>query len=522
MKTPHHGAFFLNQPNHRRAAVILAAVRTLSLSFLILACGAASAFGNGFDEFVVDTGFRVEQPVLVADLYGDGRRQILIAGRDDAHEQHLAIYSLDSIRESSTEPLISLRPGPNLIAYDVGRLGGDDALMFIAPGRVLRYSLVDGAFVEVLKIRSIYGQQRSGDIVPIDFFRDINDDGRDDLIVPDTAGYRIRLQRPDGSLGEESLLEESSRMTVADGVVSFESRPLFSGDMNFDGLTDLGVWRGNILRVYPQLPGHRYQGKPDTVQLGLGLLSEAELRALQAAAGSVDQRGLSQKNIVSIEDRNGDNLPDILIESSMSMGVFDKRNTLNLHLGRRQGESLVYREAEDALLASEGLQYGMVTTDIDGDGLQDLIVRKVRLSFSRVIRALLSGNVSLRLNFFRMTPDGGYAEEPNYVARTNVHFSMASGQIDIATIAVADFDGDGLKDLMMQTRPDRLSLSRGVANDNLFADDSTDMEVDLPRNGELVASEDIDDDGRSDLIMRYTAADGEQAAHKVRLLIASE
>jgi hypothetical protein len=44
--------------------------------------------------------------------------------------------------------------------------------------------------------------------------------------------------------------------------------------------------------------------------------------------------------------------------------------------------------------------------------------------------------------------------------------------------------------------------------------------VDLPRNGDLVASEDIDDDGRSDLVMRYTSADGEQAAHIVRLLIA--
>jgi hypothetical protein len=499
----------------------LTAVRILFLSLLILACGAASAAGNGFEEFVIDTGFRVEQPVLVADLYGDGRRQILIAGRDDAHEQRLAIYSLDSIRESGTEPLTTLHPGPNLIAYDVGRLGDDDALLFIEPGRVLRYSFVDGDFVEVIKIRSIYGQQRSGDIVPIDFFRDINDDGRDDLIVPDTAGYRIRLQKPDGSLGEESLLEESSRMTVADDVVSFESRPLFSGDTNFDGLTDLGVWRGNTLRVYPQLPGQRYQGEPDTVQLGLGLLSEAELRALDASAGSVDQRGLSQKSIVSIEDRNGDNLPDILIESSMSKGVFDKRNTLSLHLGRRQGDSLVYREAEDALLASEGMQYGMVTTDIDGDGMQDLVVRTFRLSFSRVIRALISGNVSLRLNFFRMTPDGGYAEEPNYETRTKVHFSMSSGQVDVPTVAVADFDGDGLKDLMMQTKPDRLSLSRGVADEKLFADDSTTIEVDLPRNGELVASEDVDDDGRSDLVMRYTAADGEQAAHIVRLLIAT-
>ena len=286
-------------------------------------------------------------------------------------------------------------------------------------------------------------------------------------------------------------------------------------------LTDLGVWRGNTLLVYTQLSDQRYQGDPDTVQLGLGLLSEAELRALQDDAGSVDQRGLTQKSIVSVRDHNGDGLPDILVESTMSTGVFDKRNDLSLHLGRRQGDSLTYRATEDALLASEGLQYGVVAIDIDGDGLQDLLVRKVRLSFTRVIRALLSGNVSLRLNFFRMTPGGSYAGEPNYVARTDVHFSMSSGQIDVPAVEVADFDGDGLKDLMMQTRPDRLILSRGVANADLFADDSRRFEVDLPRNGELVESGDVNDDGAADLIMRYTAADGEQASHIVRVLISN-
>jgi hypothetical protein len=108
------------------------------------------------------------------------------------------------------------------------------------------------------------------------------------------------------------------------------------------------------------------------------------------------------------------------------------------------------------------------------------------------------------------------------VAKTNVHFSMASGQVDIAAVAVADFDGDGLKDLMMQTRADQLSLSHGVADEDLFADESIRIEVNLPRNGDLVASEDVDGDGRADLVMRYTAADGEQAAHIVRLLIASQ
>jgi len=485
--------------------------------YLLLLIPATAVAVPSFAERVIDAGFNVEQPVLIANLTGGDDRQIVLAGRDEHHVQRLAIYSLG--QAASTGPLLSLTPGPNLIAYDIGRFGDQDALLFIEPGRVLRYDIDSGKFVEVVQTRTIYGPNRSGDIVPIDFFRDLSLDGRDDLIVPDTAGYRVRLQREDGSLGEEVLLEESSSMTVLDGIVSFESRPLFTGDMNFDGLSDLVVWRGDSLRVYPQLPDDRFQGKPEVLELGLDLLSEAELLALQGRPGSVDQSGLIEKRIFSIEDRNGDQVPDILIESAQSSGVFDKRNEFRLHLGRRNGDRVAYRKREDSLLSSEGLQYGLVTTDIDGDGKKDLLVRNVRITFGRVIRALLSGNVPLRLHFFRMTGDDDYAEEANYIARTNVRFSVTTGHMDIPAIRIADYDGDGLQDLMMQTRPTRLSFFAGRPTAELFAVDATDLEVELPRNGDLVDIAELNGDDRSDLVIRYNAADGVGAAHTVRLLI---
>ena len=316
---------------HRKAAVILITVHRVPFHlFLLIAATAVAA--PDFDERVIDAGFNVEQPVLIARLTAGDDRQIVLAGRDEDHVQRLAIYALGQV--ASTEPLLSLAPGPNLIAYDVGRFGDQDALLFIEPGRIIRYDFDSGKFIELVKMRTIYGQNRSGDIVPIDFFRDLNLDDRDDLIVPDTAGYRVRLQREDGSLGEEVLLEESSSMSVLDGVVSFESRPLFNGDMNFDGRIDLVVWRGDSLRVYLQLPGDRFQGRPDVLELGLELLSEAELLALQSSSGSVDQSGLIENRIFSIEDRNGDQVPDILIESAQSTGVFDKSSDFRLHLGQ--------------------------------------------------------------------------------------------------------------------------------------------------------------------------------------------
>ena len=234
--------------------------------------------------------------------------------------------------------------------------------------------------------------------------------------------------------------------------------------------------------------------------------------------GAVNQEGLVDTRILQIEDLNGDGLPDILTESLLNLGVFDKENDFHLHLGRRADGMIRYHEPEDALLTSSGLQYGLVTTDLDGDGRQDLYVRKVRMSFGRVIRALLAGNVPLQLHFYRMTDNDTYAEDANYVTKTNVRFSMSSGQVDIPAIKVADFNGDGLQDLMMQTESDQMAFLEGVRTDELFGDDTTQIRIELPRNGELVTTDDINGDGRADLIIRYNESDDEGLSQTLRLL----
>jgi hypothetical protein len=489
------------------------------LGVTFAAAVAAGPAASGFHEVSIATEFHVERPVLIARLGAGSDRHIVLAGRDDQHLQRLAVYPVAWPQPGPVEPVLALAPAPNLVAYDIGRLAGHDVLLFVEPGRILRYDFATSDFVELAKIHNMFGQDRSGEIVPIDFFRDINLDGRDDLVVPDTAGYRIRLQRPDGSLAAESVLAESIAMTVTGNTVSFESRPLFSGDMNFDGLSDLAVWRGDSLRIYEQQPDDRYAEQPRILELGLDLLSEAELRARQGGPGAVDQQGLTENRIWSIEDRNGDQLPDILIESALSNGVFDKRNEFRLHLGRRDDGRLAYREVADAVLASDGLQFGLVTTDIDSDGRQDLVLRNVRLTFPRVIRALLSGNVSLQVLFFRMSADGRYGPDADFATRTSVRFSVSTGHIEIPAIKVDDFDGDGLKDLMMQTGRDTLGFFPGIPKPGLFAEDSTDLQLVLPGNGDLVTTGDLNGDERADIIIRYNTADGDEAAHILRLLI---
>ena len=173
------------------------------------------------------------------------------------------------------------------------------------------------------------------------------------------------------------------------------------------------------------------------------------------------------------------------------------------------------------LLASSGLQYGLSTTDLNGDDRKDLLIRKVQMSFGRVMRALLSGNVPMELHVYRMSDDETYSKEANFITKTNVKLSVRSGHVDIPAILVGDLDDDGLEELILQTEPDELSIRFGVRNEDLFDDEPVSRKVQLPRNGELVAVEDLNDDGRADLVIRYDESDGGNKMNTVRLLVAN-
>jgi len=118
-----------------------------------------------------------------------------------------------------------------------------------------------------------------------------------------------------------------------------------------------------------------------------------------------------------------------------------------------------------------------------------------------------------------MTDDGRFPERANYEAKTKVKFSVTSGQIDVPAALVADFDGDGLQDLVIGNQKGQLELYRGEATQRLFTNKALETETLLPRNGELVQAEDINGDGAADLAIRYSVADGDKLARTVRLLL---
>ena len=111
---------------------------------------------------------------------------------------------------------------------------------------------------------------------------------------------------------------------------------------------------------------------------------------------------------------------------------------------------------------------------------------------------------------------GGYVKNENYNRSHSIGIDLSKGLTRNPPLVYADFDGDDAIDLLLGKNGEELQLLRGDKNapfENLL----TTIKADLPSEGQLVSSLEINDDGRADIVLRYSrfGFDGEEAKKKL-------
>ena len=114
----------------------------------------------------------------------------------------------------------------------------------------------------------------------------------------------------------------------------------------------------------------------------------------------------------------------------------------------------------------------------------------------------------------------GYKAKASASRELTIDFDLGSGQLVFPLIRVADFDGDGLSDLLMGHGNSRINLYAGVNNGKLFARNKQKFATALPKNGQMVVTNDLNRDGKMDLVIRYDKLDGAALAGQLQILLA--
>lgn len=486
------------------------------LVLAVMGLFAVQAQALDFEPVVINTGLRLGEPARVAQL--DGKPRLLVVGTDAQGNQQLRIYGLRLGAEASLQ--LSLELGTDLLFMDVARVPGGEALCFLDSRGVVCLDFPTGALRRVQSVSSLFRLPRSSSIVGNDFMQDVNGDELDDILVADFSGLQVSIQGAGGEFSAPETLPAEMEMYLSENSVRYRPARTLVADANFDGHDDVLVLEDRSLRVFRSKADGGFESEPVVLPLELGLPSRAQLREWDDDRGDIDQSNLSIRRIDRITDLDGDGVPDLVTTATHSRGVFDKSSDFAIHLGRNSNGWVSYLQEPDNTLVSEGMQFDLLVEDLDGDGRKDLVVPSVRLGLGRVIKALFSGTMTMDLGFYRSDEQGHYPEKPNFSASSKLRIDLKKGQTDVPAILAADFDGDEIKDLLVQQSREELKITLGDGSAELFGGATHRVTTLLPRNGERIQPLDVDGNGLNDLVLQYRESDGDGLEGRIRVMLA--
>ena len=378
-----------------------------------------------------------EQPIAisVADTNNDQRADIVVSNRGSST---VTILQRDGNRFREIEMPIDGGPSTNLVA-DLTGDGLQDLIVcvFGAAAVTVFPGQADGTFAPAFELPSSGLPYR-----PV--VGDINEDGHPDLLVTGSGTDVVNLYFGDGS-------GLASGYNVSAGIPS--PRFVTCADLDGDGVDEVAV-----------------SGPPSSQVAIIGL--PTDIRGLGARAvrqTALIEVGLPVLRVVS-GDFNQDGRPDLAAATEKGLKLLINRGPANP--GDPVKFDLFPSGVNDVLLPSAGSQFDVAVADMNGDGIDDIVVSDFTAETVTVLRAT--------------GPNLVFEAQPVRIA-----IGRRPGGI-----AVTDLDGDGDPDVAVaRNASSNIAILRNDGSGNL-----SDWLV-LPVGSEpnYVVAADFDEDGRMDL-----------------------
>jgi hypothetical protein len=341
--------------------------------------------------------------------------------------------------------------------------------------------------------------RRPGNVLWRGFFRDIDQDKKQDFVDVSMQGYRIRFGAGDDIVLPPHIHESATtgqRAVSGRNIARFALGDWTSGNFNGDLRPDFGVATNEGLLVYPGDAKGRFDPKR-TLLISLPNVKESDLVY-------VDVNRDGQTDIMAVDRKKG--------------------HAVMLTGDPKQGLLKPYRTEKKV----SGYMRPPVLADFNGDLLPDLALPYVPTpSFADAVRVIARAELLVKVPVFLNR--GGprpFAGGADTVLSMPVRIRMGTdeaGRFKISGLIVVeyggDLDGDGRKDLIVTEKTSQLAVYRGV-NKTVFREEAW-MRIAIPDcaayESVKSAAADLNGDGRSDIILHYLG--GGRRPDQVHLLL---
>ncbi len=443
------------------------------------------------------------------DLNMDGLKDILIVHRKGLRPDETRWISIFWQMEDggfSTAADQSWEIDSLAISLDIGNVAEDGRMeiCILTPTGVSYYPINGGEYVieprVLLETEGLVGVFPSKRAIPlIDFVRDWNGDGRDEIAVfkyrglcifhPDSAGsysvengLNMELRTGVGKVTSAGELAHTGGLWMS---YSFPAMRLL--DFDGDGFDDLCSTRQGWLRVYKRKEDGYFELEP-AIDRYFDVLTKTE-----------KIEGIANVQTL-VYDLNNDGFGDAIVTKQTAKGLSNFRGVINVFNGSAEG----FSETPQQVIISEGTASALsLIRDVNGDERLDLILPSVKISISAIIRFLVTRSIPINFNIFLLQEDSRFSERPDFTKEVKFKIDFSGDSDTQAMDLDGDYNGDKRKDFVFGTGETELSIFLGESghDDRLFSKKPV-TKVEAEAYGEMEAL-DLNNDGYSDMIIYY-------------------
>ena len=477
-----------------------------------------------FASHQIELSFNVNQPILIANILPQAGSELIVVGVNDKQQRVLAIYFLDPQNNTFIQQ-DKINIADNVFAYDVGepQQNGLQHLYLLDKSKVLRYEPThqsrEQAWVNAESVSSVYLGDEAESFGQIDFIQDINDDGFDDIILPHFERLNLWLSDCCG-LRHAQQLPIAARIEMNPGSVSYDDQELYFQDMDLDGKTDLVTVEQGQLNVFIQNEKMQFSLAPQQIKINQSIYAVDWWDMKGASGQDMDQSNIQHRVVRAIDDFNDDGISDIAVQFTKSSGVLDKTIDFEFFYGAFNEGKLSYSDQANTNITSEDTLSNLTFLDRDMNGKQEVSVSSFDIGISQIVSALLSGSIDQDVLIFAMDEKNQFGEKPIVSQEVEITFSLSSGTRGQPLVRMIDINGDAVKDIVYSDGEDIIrTLLATPKQKNPYANRSLRQKISMPKNPFNAATDDLNADGKIDLVLHHGSADKPELLKRVLVLI---
>lgn len=424
---------------------------------------------------------------------------------------------------------------PEAVVYDLADVDpnpGKELLFFKNKG-LFYYKMIDGRYgatpEQLFEIPSIFRLPDKLFLERLDFARDLNNDGIEEILIPQFNHYVIYGKQPDGNylmtatldcpmLNSVMSLKEVSRYLVS----TFLTPNTLIVDYNRDQRPDIVTVHDQYIKVFFQNSAGEFSNDDSAIVNLKFILTQAY--SSRIGNGNIYQRDRFEDKIgiTALADLNDDGLLDIILEKfSMKDGAFNPKKQFQVFFARHDPDNPhnggMFNDVPDHIIINRGFQIHSKIGDLNNDGKMDIYIPIIEIGVFNFITMIITGDIEVTVLWYVMDESGQYRKKPDYELEVKVEVDTKGRKFPVSSID-GDFNGDGRKDFM---RAQDGKLMIHYAPDDGRPKEEPDVEfiTELPDNGKRVRPEIVNNDAKSDVVMVFTPNGTSVTEGKVVVLI---